>query len=108
MTYVKFYGHTLGGTYIESNDFEFPITIGMTTTLGAFLVNFSQSEATQCNGVQLTGQNCLMPSTTAMSLPVPCAPGQDTSIDCSQCQAFPVCQGAYTGPSPCLTDGGAG
>jgi hypothetical protein len=109
VTYVKFYGHTLGGTYIESNNFEFPIVIGMTSAQGGgFLVNFSQSEAAQCNGVQLTGLNCLAPSSTAMSLPVPCTLGQDTPIDCSQCQAFPVCQGAYTGPSPCLSDGGAG
>jgi hypothetical protein len=100
VTYVKFYGHTLGGTYIESNDFEFPIQVGI-----SFLVTFAQSETSQCNGMALQAPNCLAPSTTAMSLPVPCRAGQDTTIDCSQCQDFAVCHGAYL-TNPCVSDGG--
>jgi hypothetical protein len=107
VTYVKFFGHTLGGTYIESNDFEYPIQVCETTPEGgSCLVNFSLSEAVECNGVKVNVPNCLAPSSTAMSLPVPCTPGQDTIIDCSQCQSLTVCRGAYPSSSPCLVDAG--
>jgi hypothetical protein len=108
ITYVKFFGHTLGGTYIESNNFEYPITICETSVNNtACLINFSQSEAAECNGVAVKTPNCLAPSATAVSLPVPCQPGQDTVIDCSQCQSVKACEGEYTGASPCAVDAGA-
>lgn len=108
ITYVKFFGHTLGGTYIESNNFEYPITICETSVNNSqCLVNFSQSEATgTCLTSTLMMQtiktpNCLAPSATAASLPVPCQPGQDTVIDCSQCLSVKACNGAYPDQSPC-------
>ncbi len=109
VTYVKFYGYTLGGNYIESNDFEFPIDI-----CAGCLLGFSGSEVTECcvNGTCVAPKtpNCLSPSSNAGSLPQPCRLGQDTSIDCSQCQDHAVCRGAYSaGGVPALCeDGGAG
>jgi hypothetical protein len=105
VSYVKFFGHTLGGTYIESNSFEYPIDVCQDC-----LISFAQSEATQCNGIVVKGPNCLSQSSTATSLPVPCVLGQDTVIDCSQCQEFTACRGAYPSgpPASCLSDAGAG
>jgi len=115
ITYVKFFGHTLGGTYIESNNFEYPITICATSANNSqCLVSFSESEATGTCFDPTTGvaekiktPNCLAPNATAASLPVPCQPGQDTYIDCSQCQTVKACQGAYANQTPC-TSGDAG
>lgn len=99
VTYVKFYGYTLGGTYIESNDFEFPIDVCQ-----GCLISFAASEATVCtvNGSSVTPKtpNCLSPGSSSSSLPYPCNPGQDTVIDCSQCQNIPACRGAYASTSP--------
>jgi len=107
VTYVKFYGHTLGGTYVESNNFEYPIDV-----CDGCLIGFSQSEATSCsaNGVTVAPKtpNCLTPSSSAASQPVPCVVGQDTAIDCSQCQEVPACRGAYAGGGiPAVCDAGA-
>jgi hypothetical protein len=117
ITYVKFYGYTLGGTYIESNNFEFPITVCNGKFNPNCLIDFSQSEVTSCcvNGTCATPApmrpNCLGASSTAASLPVPCIRGQDTKVQCSQCQDNPACSGAYATtapPSLCLMDGGTG
>jgi len=108
VTYVKFYGYTLGGTYVESNDFEYPIDVCQ-----GCLIGFSGSETTECcvNGACVTPKtpNCLSPTSSSGSLPVPCIVGQDTAIDCSQCQEIAACRGAYSAggiPLLCEADGG--
>ncbi len=113
ISYVKFFGHTLGGTYVESNNFEYPITICKTSeNNSSCLVNFSQSEEISClnpatgTSEVLQTPNCLAPSTTAESLPVPCLAGQDTVIDCSQCLTVAGCHGAYPKGDPCSGDAG--
>jgi hypothetical protein len=93
LTYAKFFGETLGGDYVESNNFEFPVTICY-----GCLITFSSSDddptlpgQPNCNGNAAAGG-----SSASASLPVPCITGQDTSIDCSQCQGVPACRGAYS------------
>ena len=116
VTYVKFYGYSLGGEYVESNDFEFPITI-CNGLHGDCLIDFSQSDVSSCcvNGTCVNPPpkqpNCLGVSSTAGSLPVPCVLGQDTKVQCSQCLDYAACNGAYataTPPALCLMDGGTG
>jgi hypothetical protein len=100
VAYVKFYGHTLGGTYIESNNFEFPVSL-----CAGCLINFAS--LAECNGVALAQPNCLGATTTSSSLPVPCVPGQDTYIQCNECSSS-ACQGAYADmalPAGCVDAG---
>ncbi len=92
VAYVKFTGHTLGGTYVESNIFEFPISV-----CHGCRVSFAASE---CLEEGFSTPNCLNPSGSASSLPVPCFPGQDVIIDCSQCQDVKYCRGAYPNGNP--------
>jgi hypothetical protein len=101
VTYTKFYGHTLGGTYVESNEFEFPIEV-----CNGCRINFET--LLDCNGTKVNGPNCLGTATNSASLPYPCVPGQDTYIDCTQCQGVAACGGAYpTGtPAACAADAG--
>jgi hypothetical protein len=83
--YVKFYGHTLGGDYIESNVFEFPVDI-----CNGCLVQFSASDIDPC----YAAPNCLNAANgmaTQATNTIPCVIGQDTAVDCSQCLSSPLC-----------------
>jgi hypothetical protein len=71
ITYVRFFGQTLGGQHVESNEFEFPVDV-----CNGCLVRVSQMDFSATAGTTM--------------LPLPCFPGQDFAIDCSQCDA-PVC-----------------
>lgn len=84
--YVKFYGHTLGGDYIESNEFEFPVDVcyGCLVSFGSANINCAY-QAPNCYYAQV-GTSTAMTAQT-----VPCVFGQDTAIDCSQCLAYSVC-----------------
>jgi hypothetical protein len=106
LTYAKFFGHTLGGDYVESNNFQFPVTV-----CEGCLVTFSSADDDP--SPELKQPNCLgnasAGASTASSLPVPCTLGQDTTIDCTDCQGNPVCLGAYkNGGEPILDAGGGG
>jgi hypothetical protein len=85
--YVKFFGHTLGGDYIESNEFEFPVDLCY-----GCLVQFSASDIDPC----FSGINCLKATngmtTGGSSNTVPCVSGQDTPVDCSLCQQLNICR----------------
>jgi hypothetical protein len=71
VTYTRFFGHTLGGRYIESDEFGFPVDV--------------------CN-------HCLLPicintttmgsTSSASTEPIPCELGQDVAIDCPTCMAL--------------------
>ena len=103
VTYAKFFGHTLGGTYVESNEFEFPVDL-----CNGCLVLFTANDVNPA----FKTPNCIGNSSTggsggSSSLPTPCVTGQDTAIDCSQCQGIPACAGAYAnGGAPVLDAGG--
>ena len=77
VTYTKFFGHTLGGNYIESNEYSFPVDV-----CNGCLVLFSSTDINTSPGYAVP--NCLQNGTgTSASLPVPCFVGQDTAIDLS-------------------------
>ncbi len=95
VAYVTVLGRTRGGLQVQSDEFVFPIDI-----CNGCLVTFTAADidptltTPNCAGNQaLGGANT--------SLPVPCVPGQDTPVDCIDCQTFPICRGAAGG-----SDGG--
>jgi hypothetical protein len=92
VTYTKFFGHTLGGTYVESNEFEFPIDI-----CKGCLISITQQDENQC----FTLPNCKGGSGSSSSLPIPCVPGQDTVIDCSQCPPLHLANGTLVNNPLC-------
>lgn len=95
VSYLKFFGHTLGGDYIESNEFEYPVDVCY-----GCLVSFSQADINTC----YQNLNCLgSASGASSSQTVPCVFGQDTPVDCSECQAFSICR---PDPGMNICDGG--
>jgi hypothetical protein len=70
VTHTRFFGHTLGGRYLESDEFGFPVTICAGCLLPRGCVNMPMTSAT-------------MTSTQ----PVPCFIGQDVGLDCTTCFA---------------------
>jgi hypothetical protein len=98
VTYVKFFGNTLGGKSVESDEFEFPVDV-----CKGCLITFT---ATDINP-NASFPNCLGngTSTSTTSLPAPCVPGQDFPIDCSQCLTIPDCNPNST---TLVTDAGTG
>jgi len=97
VTYVTFFGQTTGGTSVQSNEFEFPVDVCF-----GCLIGFS---ATDDNPLSAFQPNCLLAGATASSAPSPCIPGQDFTIDCSQCQGIAACRGAV--PAGTVVDAGA-
>jgi len=97
VTYVQFFGTTLGGTSVQSDDYEFPVDV-----CNGCLVTFSSTDINPL----LPLPNCAGTGTSATSLPSPCVMGQDYATDCSQCQGLAVCQGALAGKI--IVDAGGG
>jgi hypothetical protein len=101
VTYVRFFGKTLGGRYVESNEFEFPVDV-----CRGCLITFSAQD------INTTGlypiPNCVGNGNTTMQQAVPCALGQDLLIDCIQCPLVPECQGAWHGGIITPQDAGGG
>jgi hypothetical protein len=86
VTYTYFFGHTLGGKYVESDTFEFPVDVCF-----GCLVAFSETDINP----NYPFPNCVGTGTATgggATVPVPCKPGQDYPIDCSACRTIsPVC-----------------
>jgi len=97
VSYVKFFGVTLGGKSVESDEFEFPVDICF-----GCLISFSPADISPL----FAAPNCKAAAsgTSSTSIPVPCIPGQDTSIDCSACLNNASCN-PNTAP---IADAGAG
>lgn len=106
VSYLKFFGHTLGGDYIESNEFEFPVDV-----CNGCLVQFSSTDIS-CN---FKAPNCYFAQvgtgmTNLGAQTLPCVFGQDTMIDCSQCLGYAICSPPLE-PNPngqCTIDAGGG
>jgi hypothetical protein len=99
VTYTKFFGQTLGGKSVESEEFEFPIDV-----CSGCLIAFSASDINP----NANSPNCLGNGTSgssAASQPAPCRPGQDFPIDCAQCRSIPACN---PNANTFVTDAGAG
>jgi hypothetical protein len=76
VTHTRFFGHTLGGRYIESDEFGFPVDV-----CSHCLVPVCTTTPTMMT----------MTSGTASTEPIPCVLGQDFMFDCATCFAhFPV------------------
>jgi hypothetical protein len=97
LTYTKVFGHTLGGTRVESNEFQFPVDVcyGCLVTFpsGVSSPLFPQPNcANQTQGGGATSQPCIM--------------GQDQLVDCRLCSATnpDVCGGGFS----TATDAGPG
>lgn len=89
ITYTRFFGKTLGGQSVESNEFEFPVDL-----CRECLISFPVTE----QSAQFPTPNCQGSGVTASTLPVPCILGEDTSVDCSVCLGtFAACNGAAAG-----------
>jgi hypothetical protein len=78
VTYTKMFGKSLGGQYVESNEFEFPIN-----ACRGCLIAFSTADVNlQCNMLNCLGASTTTTTTTSS----PCFPGEDQPIDCSLCR----------------------
>jgi hypothetical protein len=85
VTFTKFFGKTLGGQYVESNEYEFPVDV-----CSGCLIGFSAADVNP----NYTTPNCLgNPGSMSSMANVPCFPGQDAIVDCSICRAagIPEC-----------------
>jgi hypothetical protein len=93
LTYVKIFGHTLGGQRVETNEFQFPVDVCY-GCLVVFPAGVSSPLLPQPNCSNQAG------ASSAPSAP-PCAYGQDQPIDCRLCVATnpDVCGGNYVLPS---------
>ena len=105
VTYVRFFGKTLGGESLESDEFEFPVDVCQ-----GCLISFADTNAiADCPPLDTPAFS----STTTETLPVPCIRGQDDPISCSQCLDFPACHcgsncaGAVDAGSSSTVDAGA-
>ena len=76
---VRVFGHTLGGTSVESGDFLFPISV----CYGCLL-----SFPTDANDSSKGYPNCDIPASNGTTISAPCTPGQDDTVDCRVCQEF--------------------
>ena len=97
VSHVRFFGVTLGGQSVESNEFEFPVDV----CFGCLIAFTNNPLYPTPNCIGTAGS-----SSTSQAI-IPCEPGQDTALDCNACQGLAVCRGAVQGqPSP--VDAGAG
>jgi hypothetical protein len=90
VTFVRFFGQTLGGQNVESGEFEFPVDI-----CEGCLIDFTG----QVNQACPSTPNCDVAVKASMSgsssssttTQVPCAFGQEFSVSCTQCLGNPQC-----------------
>ncbi len=99
VTYLRFFGKTLGGRYVESDEFEFPVDV-----CEQCLIAYTPQDINPC----YAAPNCLgnaAAGTSSAQQTIPCTVGQDIPIDCIQCQSFEACRGVYANMP--LPDAGA-
>lgn len=73
---VKVLGRTLGGTNVESSEWQFPIDICFHC-----LITFPAGTSTMS-----TPPNCDAPVDSSANIESPCNPGQDDPMDCRACK----------------------
>ncbi len=94
VTYTRFFGQTLGGKSVESDEFEYPVDVCNGCLIG-FTTQFFLS------GKALPTPNCLGDAPGGASQPqVPCDIGQDLAISCKLCSGVAACAGAYQQAPP--------
>jgi hypothetical protein len=86
VTYLRFFGNTLGGRYVESDEFEFPVDV-----CKGCLITFSPQDINPNADVPNCIGPCSANGAASTQAPIPCVVGQDLPIDCVQCQGVPDC-----------------
>ena len=87
VSYVRFFGNSVGGQSVESDEFSFPVNV-----CRSCLISFDNQNP------DLPEPNCAGTSTTAtMATSVPCIGGQDFALSCQNCKGISACQGALSG-----------
>jgi hypothetical protein len=91
LAYFKVFGQTLGGTYVESGEFQHVVNVcaGCLVTFPSEAVNqalVTPTQPTNCElgfpaGTQLNGT----------TIALPCVIGQDQPIDCRLCHGIAAC-----------------
>ena len=77
LVFTKFFGTTLGGQYVESNDFQFPIDV-----CSGCLISFSAADISpKCQNANCFGNSTM----TGTTVTVPCN-FEDFAVDCSACK----------------------
>ena len=76
--HVKVFGRTLGGTDVESGEWQFPID----ACFGC-LVSYPR----EADDPNIAGPDCRNPSAES-NIPTPCSPGQDDPVDCRLCHGI--------------------
>jgi hypothetical protein len=91
VSYFKVFGNTLGGTYVESAEFQHVISV----CNGCLIVFPSDAELQDTASVKYPHPNCLagLPAGTAAggTIALPCVQGQDQLVDCRLCQDKQAC-----------------
>jgi hypothetical protein len=100
---VRFFGHTLGGESVESNDFGFPIDV-----CRGCLVAFPSGADNPMSAIQPNCEFAAAASTSGGSMNVPCSPGQDLPISCTSCTQLAVCRGGSGATVTPIADAGGG
>jgi hypothetical protein len=90
VSYFKVFGQTLGGTYVESGEYQYPLQ-----ACNGCLVQFPAESEDPTQPVP----NCLAPLSSSASgggsnAAVPCVMGQDQPLDCRLCQPLDACNPA--------------
>jgi hypothetical protein len=98
ITYTRFFGKTLGGQSVESNEFEFPVDLDC----AGCLVSFPEGAT---NPLMFPQPNCGNGASSSTTTSAPCLIGQDDPVPCTACTGAAVCRGfgltdAGTGGSP--------
>lgn len=82
---VKVFGHTLGGTSIESGEWQFPVN-----SCYKCLISFPAEASSM-----VSPRDCMAAGRTGVTVNAPCQPGQDDTMDCR------VCKELFTDPNVC-------
>jgi len=81
LAHVKAFGTTLGGIDVESQEYQFPISV-----CNSCLIDFS----TGTDPAQPL-PNCAKSAETSSNIVYPCNAGQDQPVPCQLCQKNPAC-----------------
>ncbi len=91
ITFFKVFGQTLGGTYVESGEYQHIVNV-----CSGCLVNFPSDAVDQKLVTKDAPINCELGFPTGATIngatiALPCVAGQDQPIDCRLCHGIPVC-----------------
>lgn len=89
VAYFKIFGQTLGGTSVETDEFQFPINV-----CNGCLVVFPAGSQDDALAFTEGKPNCKSKTAATTMSATPCIAGQDVPIDCRLCQGFAVCDPA--------------